>query len=331
MMMISRKTNYFNSSLVATVSTDVFDFYYTSEFISKSMISFVPQNSEVGGTAIVINIFKLIGEKLKNTKWQLKLSQWGSRSSVQSFSRVQLFVIPWTEIHQASLSITNSRSLFKLMSIASVLPSNHLILCHPLLLLPLIFPSIRVFSNESVLCIRWPKYWSCSFGISPSDVYSGLISFRMDWLDLLAVQGTLKCLLQHHSSKASILQCSAFFIVQLSHPYMTTGKTVALTRWTFVVKVMSKAEEEENQHQTPPWPLCWNSQLYFSSRIFINFRLLYWSLRLLLEDFKVFKGKICVLFIMNFVHTRLDTQLIFIKDNDVLDSMQWVQQHVLLA
>ena len=125
------------------------------------------------------------------------------------------------------------------MSIQSVRPSNHLILCHPLLLLPFIFPSIKVFSKESVLCITWPKYWSISFNISPADEYSGLISFRMDWLDLLAVQGTLKSLLQHYSSKASILWCSAFFIVQLSHPYMTTGKTIALTRWTFVDKIMS--------------------------------------------------------------------------------------------
>ena len=125
----------------------------------------------------------------------------------------------------------------QLMSIESVMPSNHLILCHPLLL-PSVFPSIRVFSNESALCIRWPKYWSFSFNISPSNEHSGLISFRMDWLDLLAVQGTLKSLLQHHSSKASILQCSAFFIVELSHPYMTTGKTIALPRWTFVGKVM---------------------------------------------------------------------------------------------
>ena len=140
---------------------------------------------------------------------------------------------------QASLPIINSQSLLKLMSIESVMPSNHLILCCPLLLPSSIFPSIRVFSNESVLHIRWPKYWSFIFRISPSNEYSGLISFRMDWLDLLAVQGTLKSLLQHHSSKTSILQCSAFFIVQLSHPYMTTGKTVALTRRIFVGKVMS--------------------------------------------------------------------------------------------
>ena len=139
----------------------------------------------------------------------------------------------------ATLSITNCRSLLKLMSSKLVIPSNHLILCHPLLLLPSIFPSIKVFSNESVLRIRWPKYWSFSFNISPSSEYSGLISFRINWFDLLAVQGTLKSVLQHHSSKASTLQCSAFFIVQLSHPYMTTGKTVALTRWTVVGKVTS--------------------------------------------------------------------------------------------
>ena len=144
-------------------------------------------------------------------------------SSVQSLSRVQLFVTPWTAAHQAFLSIANSWSLLKLMSIESVIPSNHLILCCPLLLMPSIFPSIRVFSNESVLHIRWPKYWSFNFSISPSNEYSGLISFRMDWLDLLAVQGMLKSLLQHHSSKASILWCSAFFVVQLSHPYMTVG------------------------------------------------------------------------------------------------------------
>ena len=137
---------------------------------------------------------------------------------------------PWTAPHQASLSITNSQSLFKLISIKSEMPFNHLILCHPHLLPPSIFPSIRVFSNESALCIRWPKYWSFSFNISPSNEYSGPISFRMDWLDLLAVQRTLKSLLQHHTSKASILQHSAFFIVQLSHPYMSTGKTIALTR-----------------------------------------------------------------------------------------------------
>ena len=158
---------------------------------------------------------------------------------VQSLSHVQLFVIPWTAAHQASLSTTNSQSLLKLMSIMSVMPSNHLILCHPLLLLPSIFSSIRVFSNESVLLIRWPKYWSFSVNISPSNKYSGLISFRNDWLDLLAVQGTFKSLLQHHSSKASILQCLPFYIVQVSHLYMTTEKTIALTRRTFVGKIMS--------------------------------------------------------------------------------------------
>ena len=149
-------------------------------------------------------------------------------SSVQSLSCVRLFAIPWTAACQASLSITNSWSSPKLMSIESVMPSNHLILCHPLLLLPSIFPSIRVFSNESALCIRWPKYWSFSFNISPFNEHPGLISFRMDWLDLLAVQGTLKSLLQHHTSKASILWLSAFFTVQLSHPYMTTGKNHSL-------------------------------------------------------------------------------------------------------
>ena len=162
-----------------------------------------------------------------------------SISSVQSLICVQLFVTPWTIACQASLSITKSWSLLKLMFIELVMPSNHLILCLPLLHLPSIFPSIRVFSNESILRIKWPKYWSFSFSLSPSKKYSGLISFRIDWLDLLAVQGTLKSLLQHHSSKAPILQCSAFFIVQLSHPYMTTGKTIALAKWTFVGKVMS--------------------------------------------------------------------------------------------
>ena len=149
---------------------------------------------------------------------------------------MRFFATPWTEAHQASLSITNSQNLFKLMSITLVMPSNHLILCRPLLLLPSIFPRFKVFSSKLVLRIRWPKYWSFNFSISPSKEYSGLISFRMDWLDLLAVQGTLKSLLQHHSSKASIFQCSAFFIVQLSHSYMTTGKNIALTRWTFVGK-----------------------------------------------------------------------------------------------
>ena len=168
-------------------------------------------------------------------------------NSVQSLSRVRLFATPWTAAHQTSLSITNSpilkckeflmdKSLSKLMSIELVMPSNHLILHQPFLLLPSIFPRSKVFSNESALRIRWPKYWSFSFNISPSSEHPGLISFRMDWLDLLAIQGTLKSLLQHHSSKASILQCSAFFTVQISHPCMTTGKTIALTRQTFVDK-----------------------------------------------------------------------------------------------
>ena len=157
-------------------------------------------------------------------------------SSVQSLSHIRLFSTLWTAARQASLSITNSQSLLKLMSIELVKPSNHLILCHPLLP-PSILPSIRVFSNESVLCIRWIKDWSFNCCISPSNEYSGLISFRMDWLDRLAVQGTIKILLQHHSSEASVLRCSAF---QPSHPYMTTGKTIALTRWTFVGKVMSQ-------------------------------------------------------------------------------------------
>ena len=157
-------------------------------------------------------------------------------SSVQLLSRVWLFANPWIAAHQASLSITNSQNLLKLMSIELVMPSNHLTLCRPLLLPPSIFPSIRVFSNELVLHIRWPKYWSFSFSISPPNKYSGLISFSMDWFDLLAVQGTLKSL-QHHSSKASVLQRSGLFIVQLSDPNITTGKTIALTRQTFVSKV----------------------------------------------------------------------------------------------
>ena len=160
-------------------------------------------------------------------------------SSVQTLSHVWLFATPWIAARQASLSITNSRSSLRFMSIESVMPSSHLILSHPLLLLPPIPPIIRVFSSESPLCIRWPKYWCFSFSISPSNEYSGLISFRIDWFDLLAVQGTLKSLLQHYSSKASILWRSAFFMVQLSHPYTTTGKTVALTRQTFVGKVTS--------------------------------------------------------------------------------------------
>ena len=173
------------------------------------------------------------------TNWVIREAPLHIFSSVQSLSHVQLFVTPWTVTHQASLSITNSPSLPKLMSIESVMPSNHLILCRPLLLLPSISPNIRVFSNESALCIRWPKYWSFRFNISPSKEYSGQISFRMGWFNLLAVQGTPKSLLQHHSSKPSMLWHAAFFIVQLSHLYMTTGKTIALTRQTLVGKVMS--------------------------------------------------------------------------------------------
>ena len=168
-------------------------------------------------------------------EFPLKTKNGATISSVQLLSCVQLFMTPWIAACQASLSITNSQSLLKLTSIESVMPPYHFILCCPLLLIPSIFPSIRVFSKESVLCIRWPKYWSFNFNISPSNEYLGLISFRTGWLNLLAVQGTLKSLLQHHSSKASILQLSVFFKVQLSHPYMTTGKT----RWTFVGKVMS--------------------------------------------------------------------------------------------
>ena len=167
------------------------------------------------------------------------LSIFSASQSVQSLSCVWLFATPWTVACQASLAITNSWSLLRFMSIESVMPSNHLIRCCPLLLPPSIFPRIRIFSNQSALHIRWPKYLNFSFSISPSNEYSGLTSFRMDWLDLLAGQGTLKSLLQHHSSKASILRCSAFFIVQLSCLYMTTGKTIALTRWTFVGKVIS--------------------------------------------------------------------------------------------
>ena len=174
--------------------------------------------------------------------WRVNRNIWGVlflHCSVQSLSCAWLFATLWTMACQAFLTSTSSWSLPKPMSIKSVMPSNHLILCHPLFLLHPIPPSIRVFSNESVLYIRWPKYWSFSFNITPSNEYPGLISFRTDWLDLLAVQGTLKSLLQHHSSEASILQCSAFFIAQLLHSYMTTGKTIALTRQIFVDKVMS--------------------------------------------------------------------------------------------
>ena len=189
---------------------------------------------------MLLGFFSSVWEHPWLTYWKDLLFFSPALSSVTQFSHsvIQLFATPWTAARQASLSIANSQSLLKLMSIELVIPSTHLILCHPLLLLPPIPPSIRVFSNESTLHMRWPKYWSFSFNISPSSEHPGLI-FRMDWLDLLAVQGILKSLLQHHSSKASIFRHSAFFTVQLSNPYMTTGKTVALTRWTFVGKVMS--------------------------------------------------------------------------------------------
>ena len=182
-------------------------------------------------TVLFIFNLKIPSQNLALRAVLCKISQF---SSVQSLSRVQLFATPWIAARQASLSITSSRSLLRLMPMESVMPSSHLILCRTLLLLP---PASGVFSSESTLCMRWPKYWSFSFSISPSNEHPGLISVRMDWLDLLAVQGTLKSLLQHHSSKASIFQCSAFFTVQLSHPYVTTGKTIALTRRTFVGKV----------------------------------------------------------------------------------------------
>ena len=211
---------------------------------------FPGKNTGVGCHAFLQGIFPTQGSNLclmspasagmfftTSATWEaLKSIQF---SSVQSLSRVRLFVTPWIAAHQASLSIPNSQSSLKLMSIKSVMPSSHLILCRPLLLLSPIPPSIRVFSNESTLHMRWPKYWSFSFSISPSNEHPGLVSFRMDWLNLLAVQGTLKSLLQHHSSKASILWHSAFFTVHLSHPYMTTGKTIVLTRRTFVGKIIS--------------------------------------------------------------------------------------------
>ena len=183
---------------------------------------------------------KPVSTSVTSRYWYLDIPSYNlGISSVQSLSRVWLFATPWMAARQASLSITSSWNSLKLMSIESVMPSSHLILCRPLLLLPPIPASVRVFSNESTLHMRWPKYWRFSFSISPSSEHPGLISFRMDWLDFLAVQGTLKSLLQHHSSKATVLHHSAFFPVQLSHLYMTTGKTIALTRWTFVGKVMS--------------------------------------------------------------------------------------------
>ena len=212
--------------------------YYLT--ISATLFS-CPQPFPAPGSLLVSLLFPSGGQNI-GISASASVVLMNQFSSVQSLSRVWLFVTPWTAAHKASLSITNSHSLLKLMSIESVMPSNHLILCWPLLLLPSIFSSIRAFSNESVLRIMWLKYWSFSFNISPSDEHPGLISFRMDWLDLLAVQGTLKSLLQHCTSKASILWSSAFFMVQLSHPYVImtmTGKTLALPRRTFVGKVMS--------------------------------------------------------------------------------------------
>ena len=202
-------------------------------FSSRNIHNRIPFNSRVGAKA--------------PPRWKMKISGWAQESwntsLLPQFNSVTqscpTFATPWTAACQASPSITNSQSLLKLMPIKSVMPSSYLTLCLPLLLLPSILPNIRVFSNESVLCIRWPKDWSSSFSISPSNEYSGLTSFRIDWCDLLAVQGALKSLLQHHSSKPSILWHSAFFMIQLSHPYMTTGKSIALTRRTFVGKVMS--------------------------------------------------------------------------------------------
>jgi len=195
----------------------------------------------VGSTLLSKTLIQLSADGWGRTPAMRKPNPWvySSIGSIQSLSCVWLFATPQTAAHQASLSITSSWSLLKLMSIKSVMPFNYLILCLPILLLPSIFPSIGVFSSESVLCIRWSKYWSLSFSISPSNEYSGLISFKINWLDLLSVQETLKSLLQHQSSKASILQCSVLFMVQVSHPYITTRKTIALTRWTFVSKVMS--------------------------------------------------------------------------------------------
>ena len=204
----------------------------------KCFLSFKTAFSNTISSSCFVSILWWQGSNSHNQHC-LNFESYQGISSVQLFSRVQIFATPWIAAHQASLSITNSQSLLKHMSIELVMPSSHLILCRPLLLLPAIPPSIRDFSNESTLCMRWPKYWSFSFSMSPSNEHPGLICFRMDWLALFAVQSTLKSLLQHHCSKASILQCSAFFTVQHSHPYMTTGKTIALTRQTFVGKVTS--------------------------------------------------------------------------------------------
>ena len=228
------------------------EFLFTGEYRKLKRHHFQPNVIYDKSTVnIILNVEKLKAFPLRSGTWKgcplsfllfnivLEVLAMAIRQSVSSVAQSSLTLCnPWTAAHQASLAITNSQSPPKPMSIESVMPSNHLFLCHPLLLLPSIFPSIRLFSNELALHITWPKYWSFSFNISTYNEHPGLI-FRMDWLDILAVQGTLKSLLQHHSSKTSILQCSAFFIVQFSHPYMTTGKTIALTRWTFIGKVMS--------------------------------------------------------------------------------------------
>ena len=217
---------------------------WTSSFDKSPLLSLSVYTHTHTHIYILILLTLFISRELWLEDLYFTYGIWGRESCfvvdvVQSLSCVWLFATPWTAACQASLSFTISRSLLKLMSIESMVPSNHLILCRPLLLLPSICPSIRVFSSESALHIRWPKYWSFNFNISPSNEYSGLISFRTDWFDLLSVQGTLKSLLQNHSSKASILRCSAFFVAQLSHACKTTGKTIALTTWTFVGKVMS--------------------------------------------------------------------------------------------
>ena len=230
---LARSVIYFESQDLSESNCLLKVFWIRKEHFGKFFLPFIPCESPQQDKQICQRLL-IKAWKVANFAKHLK----GLFSSIQSLSRVRLFETPWIVARKASLSITNSQSLFKLMSIESMMPSSHLILCHPLLLLPPIPPSIRVFSSESALCIRWPKYWSLSFSISPSNEHPGLISFRMDWLDLLAVQGTFKSLLQNYSSKASIFWCSAFFTVQLSHPYMTTGKTIALTRRTFVGKVM---------------------------------------------------------------------------------------------
>ena len=238
-LLLSLESSLYN--MVLSSLSDVCFQMFCLDLCIFQCVSFHPLFSDDDGIINSMDIrFSKLQETWRAASWVARIwTQFRNWATVQLLSHVLLFVTPWTAAHQASLSIPNSWSFLKHMSIELVIPSNHLILCCSLLLLPSIFPSIRVFSNESVLRINWPKYWSFSFNISPSNEHSGLIFFRMDWLDLLAVQGTLKSLLQHHSSKASVLQCSTFFIVQLSHSYMTIRKTIALTGWTFVGKVMS--------------------------------------------------------------------------------------------